>query len=466
MASPKPNSSSMIPIEGSASSSDPAASVGSSSPAVSEGSTGSADSSGSPDSADSSGSPDSANSSGSPASSGSAGSPGSTGSVGSSASATAVDSSASATAVDSAVSPTAALNSDCGMQLAEKLLVDLQDADLRENALLELSKRRERFEDLGLLLWHSFGTMAILMQEVICVYPFLSPPTLTAAQSNRVCNALALLQCVAYHPYTRRLFVQAHIPLYLYSFLTTDCKSRPFEYLRLTCLGVLGALVKVNDTAVICFLLATEIMPLCLRTMENGSELSKTVAAYILLKILQDGEGLEYVCVAPDRFYTVGRVLRNLVAGLVEQPSPRLLKHIIKCYVRISEDQRGRIALRDSLPAILMDGTFNSLLNEDPMMKRCLQQLLLNVYGSLGGLQGTVINIFMRMLSILVYESRQFLFTLAIHVQNCGSLLLNTSIISSEYDILGEILQNDYLVSPTSKIHFLEFVNCTRFTSA
>lgn len=34
---------------------------------------------------------------------------------------------------------------------------------------------------------------------------------------------------------------------------------------------------QVDDTDVISFLLYTEIIPLCLRTMEMGSELSKTV---------------------------------------------------------------------------------------------------------------------------------------------------------------------------------------------
>ena len=38
----------------------------------------------------------------------------------------------------------------------------------------------------------------------------------------------------------------AHIPLYLYPFLNTISKTRPFEYLRLTSLGVIGALVKVH----------------------------------------------------------------------------------------------------------------------------------------------------------------------------------------------------------------------------
>jgi CCR4-NOT transcription complex subunit 9 len=39
------------------------------------------------------------------------------------------------------------------------------------------------------------------------VYPLLNPSQLTAAASNRVCNALALLQCVASHSETRALFL-------------------------------------------------------------------------------------------------------------------------------------------------------------------------------------------------------------------------------------------------------------------
>ena len=46
--------------------------------------------------------------------------------------------------------------------------------------------------------------------------------------------------------------------------------------------------MQVDDTEVINFLLSTEIIPLCLKTMEMGSELSKTVATFIVQKILLD----------------------------------------------------------------------------------------------------------------------------------------------------------------------------------
>lgn len=275
--------------------------------------------------------------------------------------------------------PGAPANKDRKLASAEQLVLDLSNPDLRENALLELSKKRELFQDLAPLLWSSFGTIAALLQEIVSIYPVLSPPNLTPAQSNRVCNSLALLQCVASHSDTRMLFLKAHIPLYLYPFLNTTSKSRPFEYLRLTSLGVIGALVKVDDTEVISFLLSTEIIPLCLRTMEMGSELSKTVATFIVQKILLDDVGLDYICTTAERFFAVGRVLCNMVSSLVEQPSPRLLKHIIRCYLRLSDNPRACAALGSCLPDSLRDGTFSNCLREDQTARRWLQQLLHNV---------------------------------------------------------------------------------------
>ncbi|KAG6841084.1 Cell differentiation protein rcd1 [Blastosporella zonata] len=229
------------------------------------------------------------------------------------------------------------------------LVVDLMDPNSREGALLELSKKREQYEDLALVLWHSFGIIPALLQEIVSVYPQLSPPNLTAHISNRVCNALALLQCVASHPDTRQLFLN-------------------------------GALVKQNDNnTVIHFLLSTEIIPLCLRIMETGSELSKTVAIFIVQKILLDETGLTYICHTYERFYAVGTVLSNMVNQLVETQAVRLLKHVVRCYLRLSDNLRAREALRACLPEPLRDHTFSTLLKGDMVTKRCLTTLLHNL---------------------------------------------------------------------------------------
>ncbi|KAF8661368.1 hypothetical protein AX16_001462 [Volvariella volvacea WC 439] len=279
--------------------------------------------------------------------------------------------------------PNATIGPGPGIQEDNKiyqLVIDLTDPANREAALLELSKKREQYDDLALVLWHSFGIMPALLQEIVSVYPLLSPPNLTAHVSNRVCNALALLQCVASHSETRQLFLNAHIPLFLYPFLNTTSKTRPFEYLRLTSLGVIGALVKQNDNnTVIHFLLSTEIIPLCLRIMETGSELSKTVAIFIVQKILLDETGLTYICHTYERFYAVGTVLSNMVHQLVETQAVRLLKHVVRCYLRLSDNMRAREALRACLPEPLRDQTFAALLKGDMVTKRCLTTLLNNL---------------------------------------------------------------------------------------
>ena len=100
-----------------------------------------------------------------------------------------------------------------------------------------------------------------------------------------------------------------------------------------------------DNNTVIHFLLSTEIIPLCLRIMETGSELSKTVAIFIVQKILLDETGLTYICHTYERFYAVGTVLSNMVNQLVETQAVRLLKHVVRCYLRLSDNLRCVIAL-------------------------------------------------------------------------------------------------------------------------
>lgn len=260
-------------------------------------------------------------------------------------------------------------------------ITELTASESRENALLELSKKREVVPDLATMLWHSFGGIAALLQEIVTVYPTINPPALSPHQSNRVCNALALLQCVASHHETRSAFLAANIPLFLYPFLhtTSTSKTRPFEYLRLTSLGVIGALVKTDEQQVINYLLTTEIIPLCLRIMESGSELSKTVATFILQKILLDETGLSYICQTYDRFSHVAMILGKMVISLAKEPSSRLLKHVIRCYLRLSDNTRAREALRQCLPDQLKDSTFKECLKEDKSTKNWLGTLLKNL---------------------------------------------------------------------------------------
>eukprot|EP01126_Amoeba_proteus_P049411 TRINITY_DN577_c0_g1_i10.p1 TRINITY_DN577_c0_g1~~TRINITY_DN577_c0_g1_i10.p1 ORF type:complete len:121 (+),score=14.46 TRINITY_DN577_c0_g1_i10:236-598(+) len=110
--------------------------------------------------------------------------------------------------------------------------------------------------------------------------------------------------------------------------------------------------------------------------METGSELSKTVATFIIHKILCDDVGFSYICATAPRFYAVSSILSSMVQQLVHQPSQRLLKHIIRCYLRLTDNPRARDALRSCLPDAFRMDTFGTILENDPVTTRWLRQLI------------------------------------------------------------------------------------------
>ena len=259
----------------------------------------------------------------------------------------------------------------------------IKDESTREKALEELSHKRESLSDLALYIWYSTGTVSILLQEIINIYQLLAPPKLTIAKSNKACSVLALFQCIAAHPETRQPFLQAQIPIFLYPFLNTLNKSKPYEYIRLTALGVIGALVKMDNRDVIQYLLNTEIIPLCLRIMERGSELSKTVACFIVQRILLDENGLKYICEKSVRLNAINTVLSYMIKN---KPSSRLVRHILRSYNRLADNEEGRNLLKIKLPSEMKDPNFINSLDESS------RKWLQNLHKVLQGERGAAIN--------------------------------------------------------------------------
>eukprot|EP01091_Cochliopodium_minus_P012612 TRINITY_DN3854_c0_g2_i1.p1 TRINITY_DN3854_c0_g2~~TRINITY_DN3854_c0_g2_i1.p1 ORF type:complete len:290 (-),score=61.20 TRINITY_DN3854_c0_g2_i1:54-923(-) len=255
-----------------------------------------------------------------------------------------------------------------------QLIIDLIDPQKKDNSLAELCKRKD-FPNLATLLWYSTSTISSLLQEIISIYPYLhvNSPYLKNTISERISHCLTLFQCVAAHQETRVLFLNAHIPLFLYPILNTMKQTQQYETLKGTCLGVIGELVKSDNSEVINFLLQAEIIPICLQIMETGEDSCKTIATFILQKILFDNNGLTYICATLERFNAVTTVLSSIVLKIdKEKDSARLLKHIIRCYHRLTENTRAKEALKTVIPPQLKELT--NLL--DNSTKKVLNQLL------------------------------------------------------------------------------------------
>lgn len=69
----------------------------------------------------------------------------------------------------------------------------------------------------------------------------------------------------------------------------------------------------------------------------------------------------------------------KMVIQLAKDPSARLLKHVVRCYLRLSDNSRAREALRQCLPDQLRDTTFHHCLAEDKSSKHWLANLLKNL---------------------------------------------------------------------------------------
>ena len=114
--------------------------------------------------------------------------------------------------------------------------------------------------------------------------------------------------------------------------------------------------------------------------MESGSELSKVLATFTIQRLLLDPAGLNYVCQTFERYYAVSSVFAAMTESLVDQPSLRLLKHVVRCYLALSSNARAREALSQSngLPDAFKRGSFNVVLKDDPTTRQWLDQVLLN----------------------------------------------------------------------------------------
>lgn len=71
------------------------------------------------------------------------------------------------------------------------LVIDLLNPEKRESALLELSKKREQYDDLALVLWHSFGACCALIRYALLNISHRYYAGITARDCLRLPTALS-----------------------------------------------------------------------------------------------------------------------------------------------------------------------------------------------------------------------------------------------------------------------------------
>ncbi|KAL0218554.1 hypothetical protein P9112_004207 [Eukaryota sp. TZLM1-RC] len=274
------------------------------------------------------------------------------------------------------------------------LLSELLVEETRGQALETLSRNRESYSSFALALWNSVGVVTVLLQEILSTYHLLVPPVLTSSQSTRVNHALGLLQVIATHSETKMWLLEANLHLYLFPFLATQTQTKPYEYLRLSSLAVVGALLKSDLPIVVPMLLKTEIVPLCLRIMDSCQTTARTIATFTIQRIISDESGLNYLKNHPDKLSNLHKVLKTNVLVLIskknskgrdsedkkDEPDLQLLRLVLRCWTRLAESGDNRAFFSGNpLPAEVLDDSLVQLFGCDKTVvkhHRLLRELI------------------------------------------------------------------------------------------
>ncbi|CAM6059179.1 unnamed protein product [Sphagnum tenellum] len=270
-----------------------------------------------------------------------------------------------------------------------EVILELQDCDLRENALRCLSghliERREQdiayYRNAAIVLYYSCGTLAVLLQEIISTYARLYAGDLNVRGSKRLANVLTLFQAIAANEETRIPYVKAYMPNLLLPFILSTYTGEVYENIRAISLSIIDLLCKDCKEEITQWALESDIIAACIHAIEVGSRLSKVISMSILESMLRDSRTLAAVCdPASNLAMDILIMLTHLVAVLavVQDFSPRLVFHVVRSYILLCQHPRALQLVKDNLPQQLQDHTFHELKKVYPLFRHLHHQLLLN----------------------------------------------------------------------------------------
>ncbi|KAK9100019.1 hypothetical protein Scep_023449 [Stephania cephalantha] len=274
------------------------------------------------------------------------------------------------------------------------VILELRDEVLRESALRCLSnfllEKRvddpENYYRTGYLLFHSCGTMTILLQELLTAFSKMVDETLNVRSAKRLANVLTLLQCIAANNETRQKFADSNVPNFLMPIIKFKSPLEVFQNVRAIALSVFGILCQAREGPIIKWAIENNVLELCQCSMEFGNELSKVVGMHILEAILQDESGLSYIC-SPACSQLLEGLMKaweqllfiEVLSAENQDLSPRLLFHIIRCYVLLCNELRGFKVVLKRFPLPFINGSFCEITEEFPIIGSLLQQLLVSI---------------------------------------------------------------------------------------
>ncbi|KAM0677846.1 hypothetical protein BDAP_001524 [Binucleata daphniae] len=246
----------------------------------------------------------------------------------------------------------------------------------RKTELAEVLKIIENDPPSAIYFWEYNGIPIVLMQEMINAYQTLNTDGFTDDECTRLCTTLNIFQVLLHIKSIKEFFIDASLAFYLYPFLNVTDTSQRYENLRIASLGVVATFLSINDNTTIELIKNTEIIPLTLKIMDLGSEVSKILALHVFLKIIENKEGMEYVCQTFDRFLAISVILNSMLYQCITTPSIKLVEYILDCYIKLTEKENVKMIYRNKKPDAFTNAEITKQMQEDPLVNQKYEKFM------------------------------------------------------------------------------------------
>ena len=257
-------------------------------------------------------------------------------------------------------------------KMITKYILDLKNQETRDEAMKMLYSFTSTLkEKIALYLWYSGGTIALLLQELIKLYPLLPPfdsKQITRKVFDKVIQILSFFQCLAENPKTKKELIESGILVYILPFLSIEQKNPKKLYLiKVSVLSVIHSLVeKKLDMETFNFLKQHQIMLSLLKIIKNGKELDKTIACHTIYLIISKSAGIEYFCEQKERLKAMTVYLGNT---LINDDCLKIKRFAIKIFFTLVENNEVKNMIKPDLLDIFKNNNVYKNLDENTKNK-------------------------------------------------------------------------------------------------
>ncbi|XP_026406644.1 CCR4-NOT transcription complex subunit 9-like isoform X4 [Papaver somniferum] len=275
-----------------------------------------------------------------------------------------------------------------------RVILELQDESSRETALRCLSRflieiREENprmYNDAGHMLYYSFGTMSILLQEILAFLRKMVEGSLKYRSIKRIANVLTLIQAnrlfsIAANSATREKLIDSQVPIFLLPVIKFKGPLEDFDNICAVALSVIGIMCQAREPKIIKWAVDNQISEACWSCTDTGNELTRVIGMHILEAILRNEYGGETSDLSNLVLSCSPKIT---ILAKSQDYSPRLVFHVLRCYMLLCVHDS---AVLSYLLDPMLDGTFIESAEKFPIIGRLLDELLMTIGGNVQQLQ-------------------------------------------------------------------------------